>query len=189
MIPTSPKSRRLTFPAPSLPAVSWAQTSPDLSLLLSAPPPYPARLHVPLHPPVEAEEVAAELMSASPLPVPEPSRPRQPAPVPGKGGGAGELPTPPQHPPAPLVREWGWASRRSLTGVPAWGSPHEPPGVKGGVNTRSLRGTRVRPWGGGNSLGWGTEVAFGEPCPPPPEDANSAGASFQKNPPLEIVPP
>lgn len=156
MSPTSPKSRRLTFPAPSLPAVSWAQTSPDLSLLLPAPPPCPARLHVRLHPPVEAEEVAAELMSASPpRPVPEPSRPRQPAPVPGEGGGAGELRAPPQQPPAPLVREWGWARRRCLAGVPAGGSLHEPPGVPGGVNTRSLRGTRVRPWGGGNSLGWG----------------------------------
>lgn len=35
--------------------------------------------------------------------------------------------------------------------------------------------------GRGQQSGLGTEVAFGEPCPPPPEDANSAG-TFPKEP-------
>lgn len=128
-------------------------------------------------------------MSASPPLSPKPSAPASPLLSPEREGeqeSSERLRNSPL-PPGPRVglgppRLPGWSPGGGLT-------PRAPPGVKGGVNTRSLRATRVRPWGGGDSLGWGTEVAFWEPCPPPPEDANSAGASFQKNPPLEIVPP
>lgn len=155
----SPQSPGAHLPAPlSLPAVSWAQTSPDLSLLLPAPRPAPARLHV-TSTPRGSRGGARDDERRPPRPNP-PAPSARSCPRREEQGGSSErlrtAPCPPGPRAGPAAAAWP-ESRRGLTPrAPGWG----------GVNTGSPEGPGLN-LGEGQQSGLRTEAGFGSLVPSP----------------------